>query len=112
MATLTGRPALVLRIGKRWRPGMDQDDVYDAAHGWWIVGPKREKCEYAIVVARGVVRGAFRIDAWQPRPKDDAKKPRWGFVGAPAPELEQFVGTDVSDLFAKGNANPVLYLNS
>jgi uncharacterized protein len=111
MATLTDRPAVVLRIRQRWRPGMDQDDVYDASHGWWVVGPRRDQCEYAIVVAQGIVRGAFRIDGWQPRPGDDPKNPKWGFVGAPAPDLQHLLGTDVSDMFVKGNANPVLYLN-
>lgn len=50
---------------------MDQDDVYDAARGWWVVGPKREQCQYAIVVAQGVVRGVFHIHAWRPRGRGD-----------------------------------------
>lgn len=69
-------------------------------------------------MAHGVVRGVFRIDGWRPRRKgddnwtDDAPdKPRWGFDGAPAPELQHLLGRDVSDLFPPGSANPVTYLN-
>ena len=118
MTDLTDRPAVVLRIGKKWRPNMDQDEVYDTVRGWWVMGPKREKCEYAIAVAHGIVRGAFRIDAWQARSGSDStrkvdasEKPKWGFDGAPAPELQNLLGQDVSDMFKKGSANPVSYLN-
>ena len=118
MAMLTDRPAVVLRINKLWHPEMDVDDVYDATRGWWVVGPKREDCEYAIAVANGVVRGVYRIHAWRPRGtgdhnwQDDAPdKPRWGFDGAPAPELQHVIGRDVSDLFPRGSANPVTYFN-
>lgn len=33
MTRLTDRPAVVLRIGKKWRPGMDQDEIYDTVRG-------------------------------------------------------------------------------
>lgn len=118
VAPIIDRPAVVLRISKLWHPEMDVDDVYDAARGWWVIGPKREDCEYAIAVANGVVRGVYRIHGWRPRRKgdhnwqDDAPdKPRWGFDGAPAAELQHLIGTDVSDLFPPGSANPVTYLN-
>lgn len=61
MATPTDRPAVVMRIGKRWNPEMDVDDGYDAARGWWVIGPKRDRCEYAIAVAHGVVCDVYRI---------------------------------------------------
>jgi hypothetical protein len=118
MATLTDRPAVILRISRLWHPEMDEDDVYDAVRGWWVIGPKREQCEYAIAVAHGVIRGVFQINVWRPRRKgddnlkdDEPGKPRWGFDGAPAPGLRHLLGRDVSDLFAQGAANPVTYLN-
>src|SRR4051812_44563290 len=118
MPTMTDRPAVVLRINKLWHPEMNVDDVYDAVRGWWVIGPNRADCEYAIAVANGIVRGVFRIHGWHPRRKgdynweDDAPdKPRWGFDGAPAPELEHLIGSDISELFPRGSANPVTYLN-
>lgn len=118
MATLTDRPAVLLRIGKRWRLDMDDDDVYDTVRGWWVIGPKREQCEYALAVAHGVVRGAYRIHGWRPRQEgdrgweeDNPATPRWGFDGAPAPELSHVIGQDVSGVFPRGAANPVTYLN-
>lgn len=82
-----------------------------------VIGPRREKCEYAIAVAYGVVRGIFRVNAWQPREEGDSprqragKTLRWGFDRQPAAEMQHLVGLDVSSLFVKGAANPVLYLN-
>ncbi|WP_091414928.1 hypothetical protein [Friedmanniella luteola] len=118
MTDLIDRPAVVLRIGKKWHPEMDLDEVYDTVRGWWLIGPKREQCEYAIAVARGTVRGVYQIHSWRPRQEGDRDwqddlpgKPRWGFDGAPAPDLLHLVGSDVSHLFTKGAANPVTYLN-
>ncbi len=45
---------------------------------------------------------------WQ---DDDPARPRWGFDGEPAPELQHLVGQDVSDRFPRGAANPVAYVN-
>ena len=114
MSSLIDQPAVVLRIGQKWRPDMDEDDVYDTARGWWLIGPRREKCEYAIAVAKGVVRGVYRIHGWQERPQGEGRpggRVKWGFDGEPAPKLHYLVGRNVSHLFTFGAANPVLYLN-
>jgi len=113
---LTDHPAVLLRINRRWKPGMSDDDIYDAGRGWWVMGEKRDACEYAIFVAGGEVRAVFRIHHWALRRPGDpgwqaGKKPRWGFDGEPVPELRHLVGTDVSWLFPPGAANPVRYLN-
>lgn len=113
-------PAVVLRIGKLYRPGMDEDQVYDAVRGWWRIGPKqRDGRQYVVAVAHGVVRGVYRVHEWVPRKEGDRGwqqdapgKPKWGFDGEPAPELAALVGTDVSYLFPRGSANPVTYVNS
>jgi hypothetical protein len=117
LTQLTDRPAVVLRIGQKWRPDMDEDEVYDTVRGWWVLGLKREQCAYVIAVAHGIVRGVYSIERWRPRQpgdrdwRDDAPgKPRWGFDGAPAPELQHLIGRDVSQLFTTGAANPVSYV--
>lgn len=35
----------------------DQADRYDATRGWWVMGPKRGQAQYAVAVAKGIVRG-------------------------------------------------------
>ncbi len=109
-------PAVLLRISQEWYPGIDEDQLYDVTHGWWVMGPKRERAEYALAVAGGRVRGAFRILCWRSRAAqgpDGAPngKLRWGFDGEPTDELAHLIGLDVRPLFPPGAANPVRYVN-
>ena len=111
-------PAVLFNIAREWQPGMDEDAVYDVTHGWWRMGLKRERAEYALAVAQGQVRAVFRVLGWTPRREGDANwehdapgKPRWGFDGEPDPDMSHLVGLDVRDLFPPGAANPVRYVN-
>lgn len=107
-------PCVVLRINRAWRDGMDVTEVYEVTHGWWVMGPQREQAEFAVAVARGVVRGVFRIHGWRPRHLADdggaADSTRWGFDGEPAEEHQHLIGQQVRQLFRQGDANPVRYL--
>lgn len=107
-------PAVLLRVSQLWYPGIDEDSLYDATHGWWVMGPKRERAEYAFAVAKGTVRGVYRIFDWRSRHAGDAAQPgklRWGFDGEPCDELSHLIGLDVSQYFPPGAANPVRYVN-
>jgi hypothetical protein len=109
-------PSVLFRVSRLWSDGMDEDEIYDITHGWWRIGPKRERARYAFAVAKGHVRAVFEIHDWRPRLFEDdgvtlSDNPRWGFDGAPATDLEHLVGLDVSALFPQGAANPVRYLN-
>lgn len=111
-------PTLLIRIPKLWTPQMTKQEIYEATHAWWRVGPRREKAKYAFSVNYGVIRGVYRIGEWRLRRngdrdwKDDiGKKPRWGFEGDTAPEMAQFLNTSVRHLFKRGDASPVKYLN-
>jgi hypothetical protein len=119
-------PTLLIRIPQLWTPRMVDEDLYEATHGWWIVGPRREKANYAFSVNRGVIRGVYRINTknntdgringWREWRKGDRgydpdKKPRWGFDGVHAPEMSEFLNTSVRHLFKAGEANPVKYIN-
>lgn len=95
---------MIFVINRAWSPGADTQATYDATRRYWRVGADtRERAVYALGVAGGIVRGAYRILAWHPG--DEAG--RWGFEGAPAPELD-VVGTSVERLAPpRGAANPV-----
>ena len=109
-------PCVLLRVSKLWSEGMTDDDVYEITRGWWHVGPKREQAQYALAVAKGVVRGVYLVHDWRPRHYEDdgltpIKKARWGFDGEPAEDQAHLIGLDVKHLFPKGAANPIKYLN-
>lgn len=108
-------PCVVFRVSQLWSEGMDEDDLYDITCGWWVTGPKREQAQYALAVAKGVVRGVYLMHDWRPRQYDNDGNPetktRWGFDGEPASDQAHLVGLDVRDLFPQGAANPVRYLN-
>lgn len=82
-------------------------EIYDTTRGHWKIAPwVRDRAQYALGIAYGVVRGAYRVDSWFPSEKEwDRGKNRWGFVGESAPELAHVVGTHVRDAFP----NQVMY---
>ena len=94
-------PLIMVKIQAGWRPDSTEQDVYDQTRGHWRIAPwVRDRAQYCLGVAYGVVRGAYRIDDWfsSEQPWDQGKD-RWGFNGASAPELEHVVGTHVRDVF-------------
>ncbi|WP_157674329.1 LEM-3-like GIY-YIG domain-containing protein [Agrococcus carbonis] len=100
-------PVIMLKIQNGWRPDMSEQETYDKTRGHWkIAGWVRERAQYALGIAYGVVRGAYRIDSWFPSEMPwDQGKDRWGFEGTRAPELAHVVGTHVRDAFP----NQVMY---
>ncbi|MDO8382810.1 MAG: N-6 DNA methylase [Microbacterium sp.] len=102
-------PTVIFVINRRWSPASDDAAVYAATRGDWKVGAAtRDRARYALGIADNVVRGAYRIESWQPSTEDG----RWRFHGTPAPELDA-IGTTVHHLGPPpGAANPVrLYLD-
>jgi hypothetical protein len=110
---------LLIRIPRMWHPAMPAADLFEATHGWWRVGPRREKADFAFAVSKGVIREVYRIRSWRPRCPDDRSweddqasgKPRWGFEGGVADELSHYRNRSVAHLYRRGEASPVKYLN-
>ncbi|SFR99865.1 hypothetical protein SAMN04487783_0395 [Agrococcus baldri] len=98
---------IMLKIQRGWRPDMNEQEIYEATRGHWkVAGWVRERTEFALGVAYGIVRGVYRVESWFPSEMPwDQGKDRWGFVGHPAPELAHVVGTHVRDAFP----NQVMY---
>lgn len=98
---------------------MPADDLYDATHGWWRLGTRREDADYAFAVNRGVIREVYRIGSWWLRRKGDrgweddieSGRPRWGFDGEVAGELAHYRNRSVAHFFKRGEASPFKYVN-
>jgi len=106
--------AVLIRISRLYRPTMTRDQLYEATRKWWVVNPDRDP-DYALSVFGGVVKAVYRIDDWeQPSLPERVGRleRRWAFRGVVDPEMEQrYVGSDVTDYFPRGAANPVRYVN-
>lgn len=91
-------------INRAWTPDADAQATYDATRMYWRVGTDtRARAVFALGIAGGIVRGAYRIREWH----EGGDEGRWGFEGVPAPELG-VVGTSVERLAPpRGAANPV-----
>lgn len=97
-------PTVIFVINRLWSPDSDDESVYAVTRGDWKVGAStRERARIALGIAGNVVRGAYRIDGWQP----GGESGRWRFNGTPAPELDA-VGKTVVHLAPRaGAANPI-----
>lgn len=106
--------AILFRIPALWSPAMPADELYEATHGWWVIGQKREEAQYGFAVSRGVIRAIYRIDSWRQRIEGDrgyqgTPDDRWGFEGEAAPEMSKYLNKSVAHLFKQGAANPCKY---
>ncbi len=108
---------VLIRISRAFRPGMTDDEIYEATRKWWKMSPSCHRPEIAMAVYDGVVRGEYRIKEWL-NPSDDdvkedpARKGRWGFSGTSDPALEaRYRYADVTAVFPRGAQNPITYVN-
>lgn len=99
-------PVVSFKVNRFWKPDSSPEEIYGMTHGHWHVGPEsRERAKYALSVAFGVVRAAYKIDSWYPCMIEGEEK-RWGFIGTVADELEHVVGTNIRALQIDGSQNP------
>lgn len=99
-------PLIMVKINRGWRPDMNDDEIYEQTRGHWKISERvREEATYVLGVGFGVVRGAYKVDSWFPSQRP-GEVGRWGFVGAPAPQLQHVIGTQVRDAFMPGSQNP------
>ena len=117
---------LLIRINQLYHYGMTDFELYEVTRASWIVNKERaDKLQYAFAVYNGMVIEVYQITAWLPAfstmntriiatdsMERDIEKGRKEFVGVIAPSeiRDNYVGGIVSDLFEKGNANPIMYV--
>lgn len=114
--------AILIRINQYYREGMSSDALYEATRGVWVIGENRNKADFALSIANGIVREVYRINSWHPagttpyhtRPREDVNYPnRWEFIGEVAPSAirEKYLDKSVAHYFKRGAANPIMYVN-
>ena len=114
--------AIFIRINQYYREGMSSDTLYEATRGVWVIGKNRNKADYALSIANGIVREVYRINSWHPagttsyhtRSREDVNYPnRWEFLGEVAPSAirEKYLHKSVAHYFKRGAANPIMYVN-
>ena len=109
--------AILITINQRYRSNMTPLELYEVTRGIWVVGPRRNRAEYAKAVYQGIVREVYRIDQWYPAgtleyqtmdASDFGDYGRWEFSGTVAREIRrEYVGFSVG----KGGQNPIRYVN-
>lgn len=109
--------AILITINQLYRSNMTPLELYEATRGIWVVGPRRNKAEYAMAVYQGIVREVYRITEWYPagtldyQTRDSSgfrNSGRWEFSGDVAVEIrDKYVGFSVG----KGGQNPIRYVN-
>ncbi len=109
--------AILLTINRLYRSTMTPLELYETTRGCWVVGPRRNKAEYAMALYKGTVLEVYRIDRWYPagtlkyQTRDSSdfwKSGRWEFSGEVAYDIrDEYVGFFVG----KAGQNPVRYKN-
>lgn len=113
------QPAILIRIPKLWYPAMPEDELYEATHGWWVIGERRERAKYAFAVSRGIIREVYEIYSWRRRQpgdrgsEEDGSSPsrRFAFDGSIAGELAHHRNHSVRQLYKPGDQSPIKFLN-
>lgn len=90
-----------------WDPTMTQQEVYDAARGWWRLNQRAESEKYAVIVAAGSCTMAIAIKEWK---KQGDRRAFSGDILSPGhPVHDKFVGG--ADPSESTSRFPVLYLS-
>lgn len=113
-------PSILIRINRLYRYGMSDAELYDATRSAWVVGPHRDRVNFAMAVYEGVIREVYRITSWLPGGTTFNSRfggvrhdrgARWEFVGVIAEDevRRKYKNAYVGDLFPQGAQNPVAY---
>mgnify|MGYP006314368007 FL=1 len=109
----SAREVIAINVNKRFHEvESGKMTLLDISKGWWKLRVARaNECPYAIIHARGIVRGVFRIVHWQPSEAKD----RYEFVSTSTAPLAgaEFSNRNIGGLFGgtTGNSqNPIRYV--
>jgi hypothetical protein len=107
----TDLPIMLININKLYKREMSEIDLYEATRKSWVVGPRRNKAQYAVATYRGLTREIYSIKEWHPIKVKG--KIRWGFTGEKPPQKirEALRYKSITSFFRQGAANPIKYIN-
>ncbi len=117
-------PVLLIRIPKLFKPAMTEEALCEATRGVWKVNPYRAKnAQYALCIANNSVQEVYVIERWNPADPSNYKTRndlttakcagRWEFIGqvAPVEIRSKYVNKSTPNMFKKGEAFPISYIN-
>jgi hypothetical protein len=107
-------PSLLIIVNQLFERNISPARLYEVTRGNWVLGPRRQKAQYAFSIYKGVVRQVYRIDRWSSavaRSRSQKRQERWRFRGKIASELQHYVGGSVERYLKRGAQSPVRYLN-
>ena len=124
-------PAIVIKIEREWDSKLTKEQLYERTRRYWTCTPanRNPPPQYAIAVARGLIREIYLIDHWLeywawPEDRDLSRlvgrDESWieadgvlkrGFVGTVANEFAHLRRHSVKHLTKTGSQNPIAYLN-
>ena len=112
-------PVVLIRLTQSFRPGMSEQELYDATRGSWVAAPSRHPAVYAFAVNQGIVHEVYSITRWHPagsteyptRPYMGPSPGRWEFTGSVADQSirAKYVGKSVAEHL--GGQNPIRWVN-
>ena len=103
---------------------MTEEALCEATRGVWKVNPYRAKnAQYALCIANNSVQEVYVIERWNPADPSNYKTRndlttakcagRWEFIGqvAPVEIRSKYVNKSTPNMFKKGEAFPISYIN-
>src|SRR5215212_6297311 len=80
-------PAILVKVDRRFRPDMRDDELYEITRGNCVIGERRNKAKYAFCVYNGMVKQVYEIQGWLPVQAQS----RWRFDGLVAQDMQKYV---------------------
>jgi hypothetical protein len=86
---------VVFKIARTWRPDLSEEELYEATRGNWRVAEQRRQrgLRMAIGYAKGAIRSAYEIDAWEP---SEPEPGRVRFIGRPT--ADELIGQPIPEI--------------
>jgi hypothetical protein len=97
------------RSAAGWRPGLTDEQVYEAARGRWKLGERADRERYALFLAKRIVVLAVRIDSITAADPDGRRTINGTVLKPGDPVYDKYVGGDAP---VGKSQNPVQYIDS
>jgi hypothetical protein len=112
--------ALFIKISKRYKENMTEEELYEATRGVWVAKKERLKnIKFAFALFKNRIVEVYNVEDWFDAGTTEYKtrtimnkKNRYEFTGKVATEIRDFfIGKSVSRYYKRGEANPIKYFS-